>query len=299
LSAAPGDHFIGLDLVRDHAQLARPAIAALRASGVRIGFVVYDLLPLQHPEWFPDGIQEAFAEWLRLVAEGADRAVCISGCVASDVRIALAGQSNGNLPRIATFRLGDDPQALVPAGRRLPLRTPGATRWLMVGTLEPRKAHAQALAAFDRLWAEGAAVELAIAGRPGWCAPGLLERLDHHAERGHRLHWLDAADDSELLAAYADCDVLLAASLGEGYGLPLVEAARAGLPILARDLPVFHEVAGDGADYFQADDADALARAILDWMDSRARGEVADCARVPRHGWRESAAELASALVRD
>jgi len=301
LPIAPGaaDRFIGLDLVRDHAQAAHAAIGALRAAGTRVGIVVYDLLPLQHPEWFPEGIAQRFAEWLRLVAARADRLLCISRSVAAEVPAALAAAATSTAARVGHFPLGDNLQALAPPRLRLPARRPGVLRWLMVGTLEPRKGHAQALEAFERLWAQGAPVELAIAGRPGWRVPGLLARLAAHPERGARLHWLDAADDADLLAAYRDSDVLLAASHGEGYGLPLVEAARQGLPILARDLPVFREVAGEGADYFQADDAGSLAAALEDWRGRRSRNAVADPARVARHGWRESAAALADAMLRD
>ena len=299
VAPAPGDVFIGLDLVREHAGQARTAVAALRARQVRIGFVLYDLLPLQHPDWFPPGTQAAFERWWRMVAEHADRVLCISEQVAGDARGALAVLARPGMPRVSAFPLGDDLHSLVPAGRRLAPRTPGRTRWLMVGTLEPRKAHAQALAAFEVLWARGVPVELVIAGRPGWCGAELLARLHGHRERGRRLHWLDGANDAELLAAYEDCDALLAASFGEGYGLPVVEAARMGLPILARDLPVFREIAGEGADYFRADDADLLAEAILAWIERRARGSHADPSRVPLHRWRDSAAALARELLAD
>jgi glycosyltransferase involved in cell wall biosynthesis len=126
-----------------------------------------------------------------------------------------------------------------------------------------------------------------------------MSRLSSHPERGHRLHWLDAADDADVLAAYRDCDALLAASLGEGYGLPLVEAACQRLPVLARDLPVFREVAGEGADYFSGEDGAALAAALQAWSRRREEGGIADPARVHCHAWRASAAALAAELMRD
>ena len=299
IAPTAADRFIGLDLVRDHPHALATAIAPLREAGARVGFVLYDLLPLQHPEWFPEGTSACFGQWLEVVARGADRVLCISQTVAGEAAAALAAAAPTGAPRTAHFPLGDDLQVLAPARLRLPPRRPGATRWLMVGTIEPRKGHAQALEAFEQLWAQGAPVELAIAGRPGWRVASLLARLAAHPERGRRLHWLDAADDADLLAAYRDSDVLLAASLGEGYGLPVVEAAREGLPILARDLPVFREVAGDGADYFHADDGASLAAAVQAWMQRHARDDVADPARVARHGWRESAAALARELLAD
>ena len=297
VTARAGDRFVGLDLVRDHVPQARTALAALREQGVVIGVVLYDLLPMQHPEWFPEGIATRFADWVQAVAEPADCLLCISRSVAAQATTTLALPPMAR-PRIVDFPLGSDLEALTPAHLRLPARQDGWLRWLMVGTVEPRKGHAQALDAFERLWSDGHAVELVIVGRPGWRVEALLDRLAVHPQRGRRLHWCDAADDADLLAAYRDADVLLAASSGEGYGLPLVEAARQGLPILARDLPVFREVAGAGADYFQAGDGAELAQAMQAWMLRREQGAVADPGGVRQCDWRDSAAALAAELMR-
>ena len=293
-----GDVFVGLDLLRDHAAVAAPAVQALRDGGARVAFVLYDLLPLQHPEWFPEGMDARFADWLQLVARTADRVACISRTVAGEAAPALA-ERVPSPPRLLHFPLGCDLVALTPARRGLPPRHAGRVRWLMVGTVEPRKGHAQALDAFDRLWAEGADVELVVCGRAGWRVDALLSRLSAHPRRGQRLHWLEAADDAELLAAYRGSDVLLAASCGEGYGLPLVEAAAQGLPVLARDLPVFREVAGEGADYFDTEDGDELAAALRGWMHRRATGAVADPSRMHLRDWRGAAAALVAELMRD
>ena len=141
-------------------------------------------------------------------------------------------------------------------------------------------------------------MELAVVGRPGWKVDAVVGRLASHPELGARLHWLQAADDADLVAAYTDSDALIATSFGEGFGLPIVEAARHRLPVLARDLAVFREVAGEGADYFQALDGDALALVVQDWMDRRARGAVADPSRIERHDWRQCAAALAREMLR-
>jgi glycosyltransferase involved in cell wall biosynthesis len=145
---------------------------------------------------------------------------------------------------------------------------------LMVGTLEPRKRYLQALIAFTQLWREGSRLVLVIVGRPGWQdlpveqqrdIPELINALRAHPERGRRLIWLDGVSDEFLERVYSAARGLLAASQSEGFGLPLVEAARSGLPILARDIPVFREVAGEQASYFTAETADELARAVSDW----------------------------------
>jgi glycosyltransferase involved in cell wall biosynthesis len=299
LTANAGDRFLGLDLIRDRAAVARPALERLRAAGVRLSFIVYDLLPLQRPDWFPPGVAPRFREWLELVVELSDRLICISESVATQLRAQLAGEPQGPVPRISSFPLGSDLETFACANAGRESGQGHALRVLMVGTVEPRKGHEQALAAFEQLWRRGHALELVIAGHAGWAAPGLLDRLRKHPESDRRLHWLEGADDAAVLACYRQSDLLLAASQGEGYGLPLVEAASQGLPILARDLPVFREVAGQGADYFQGDDGDALAAAIEDWLVRKREGRLADPALVRRHDWRSAANLLQDELFRN
>lgn len=298
VSVAAGDRFLGLDLIRDHAPEAEAALAAMRAQGATIAFVVYDLLPLRHPEWFPQGMGERFRLWLRLVAECGDLALCISESVREDLRAALAHEAPSAAPNLASFALGSDLESWLRPSAGLPPPAPGTARFLMVGTVEPRKGHAQALDAFERLWAQGESCELLVAGHAGWSVPGLVDRLRRHAEAGRRLHWIEACDDADLLAAYRDCTALLAPSSGEGFGLPLVEAAAHGLPILVRDIPVFREVAGAGADYFSGESADELAAAIAEWLPRWRNGGLADPSAIRRHTWRESADEVKRLLAR-
>jgi glycosyltransferase involved in cell wall biosynthesis len=296
---APGDQFLGLDLVRDQAGLVRDALLAMKASGVSIAFVVFDVLPLQRPDWFPDGLRERFRLWLRVVAECADQALCISESVCADLREALAAESPASKISIASFPLGADLDPWLSPIAGLPGPKPGTARFLMVGTVEVRKGHAQALEAFEHLWRDGVDCELLIAGNPGWLVSELIDRLRSHPEAGRRLHWMQGVGDASLLAAYRDSTALLAPSWGEGFGLPLVEAAANGLPILARDIPVFREVAGRGADFFRGESGAELAAAIQDWLQRWRAGNIADPLEVSLSSWRESAGVLKTLLLRD
>ena len=123
--------------------------------------------------------------------------------------------------------------------------------FLMVGTIEPRKGHLQTLDAFEQLWREGEQVNLVIVGNEGWkplpnaerrTIPKIVARLASHPELGKRLFWLKGIDDALLQQVYQASACLMASSEGEGFGLPLIEAAHYGLPVIARDIPVFREV---------------------------------------------------------
>lgn len=294
--AKPGDHFIGLDFCRGHASLLRQALEALRLEGTSISLIVHDVLPLTRPDWFPSGVPESFERWLRVLADVADRALCDSQQTAHELGEVLASKGmRAPALRLDVISLGADfPPS--PSVSVLPPRMDEVIRVLTVGTLEPRKGHAQALAAFESLWSAGQAFEWVIAGKPGWNVEPLVARIRSHPEFGNRLRWVVGPDDRELSALYRECDVLLAPSLGEGYGLPVVEAGWQGLPLILRDLPVFREVAGDRATYFSGMDAESLARTLSDWrqagrMDRRVVGNWTT--------WTQSASRLKELLKPD
>jgi glycosyltransferase involved in cell wall biosynthesis len=149
------------------------------------------------------------------------------------------------------------------------------------------------LDAMERLWADGEHHELVIVGRQGWKTDQLSQRLHGHPQHGRRLHWLEGADDYLLASLYRDCDVLVMASSGEGFGLPIVEAGRAGCGLLLRDIPVFREIAGNAAEYFEGTDADAVAQALRRW--SRPRNDARGTHQWIH--WRQSADAVLGACV--
>ena len=287
---ARGDSFIGLDFCRDHAPLLENALGALKQCGVSIALMVHDVLPISHPAWFPDGVSDAFEAWLRVAAKLADRFICISRCTAQSISDAMV-ERGMNVSRIdmQIMPLGSDFPSLPAARSLLPARRHGIKRVLTVGTIEPRKGHAQALAAFEGIWQQEAPFEWIVAGRAGWKVDDLLRRIVSHPELGRRLHWIDSPDDRGLVSLYHDCDMLLAPSLGEGYGLPVAEAGRHGLALILRDLPVFREVAGDSATYFSGLGRDVLVQTLLTW---HTNATVSNNATHHWITWAEGAAKL-------
>jgi glycosyltransferase involved in cell wall biosynthesis len=95
---------------------------------------------------------------------------------------------------------------------------------------------------------------------------------------------------------YKSSACLVSASEGEGFGLPLIEAAKQGIPILARDLPVFREVAGDHAFYFRGLSAKDLALAIEAWCKLDQSNQVPDSKRIPILTWAQSAKQLVNQI---
>jgi glycosyltransferase involved in cell wall biosynthesis len=89
---------------------------------------------------------------------------------------------------------------------------------------------------------------------------------------------------------------LIAASQGEGFGLPLVEAARHKLPILARDIPAFREVAGGHASYFTGKEPGDLANALKNWLALRAENRHPKSDNMPWLTWAQSVEDLKGVL---
>jgi glycosyltransferase involved in cell wall biosynthesis len=299
-----GDVFLGLDLVADCVPPAEGWFAAQRRRGVKIYFVVYDLLPVLQPDWFPGFIAAVFPPWLTTLSTVADGVICISRAVADDLRVWLDTSAYKRLRelKIGYFHLGADiegsqPSTGVPDDSDVTLDALRARpTLLMVGTVEPRKGHVQAFAAFEQLWAANVDVNLVIVGKAGWGVDRLIKRLSEHAEQNERFFWLQGISDEYLEKIYAVSSGLLAASLGEGFGLPLIEAAQKGLPIIARDIPVFREVAGDHAFYFKGDTPVILANAIQTWLDLYAANEAPSSSGLAWMTWEQSAEQLKQVL---
>lgn len=135
----------------------------------------------------------------------------------------------------------------------------GPTPYLMVGAIEPRKNHLTVLDAFERLWGRGSNVRLIVVGRRGWNCDAIERRFLAHPRLGRDLHWFPELSDTELEHCYRHAKAIVFASLGEGFGLPIVEGLQHGLPVIASDLPVHREVAGNFAAYFDPAKPEALA----------------------------------------
>lgn len=300
----PGDIFLGLDLQQHVVQAQADYLKQIHRLGVGIHFVIYDLLPILHPYAFPPEAGEGHSKWLKLVTQF-DSAICISKSVADE----LAGwlkSTGGELlrqPRINWFHLGADIQNSDPslgmeteAESRLALLKARPT-FLMVGTLEPRKGHAQTVEAFEQLWQSGLDVNLAMVGKRGWMVEALIARIQAHPELNTRLFWFDGISDEYLEEIYAASTCLIAASYGEGFGLPLIEAAQHKLPIMARDIPVFREVAREHASYFEARLPEELAHSVKSWLKlfEARQHPVAD--EMPWLTWSESAEQIRRAIL--
>ncbi|NML13014.1 glycosyltransferase family 4 protein [Sphingobium sp. AR-3-1] len=275
--ASRGDIFLGLDLSSRLLPRHGRQVRAWRRKGIRICIVVYDILPAQHPEWFNNQQTDYFGRWLHFIGRHADQLLCISKSVAQDLSDWLQQQGYSDPQRtidICAFPLGGDLRQSRPSHGITDAETQaldnlaGRKVVLMVGTLEPRKGHAIALNAFDRLLRDGLAESpaLVIVGRKGWKSEDVQERIRLHPHLNTDIFWFSDASDELLYHLYQRCAGVFFPSFAEGFGLPVVEALSHARPVLTRNIPVFNEISSSLITYFDRDDGVALAQSVTDWL---------------------------------
>ncbi len=243
---------------------ALTAARRARAQDVRVVTMIQDIIPLTHPEFMSVTLRRAFSSNFRK-ALSLSHMILVSAKANKDI-VSHYCRSFGLKARIAHVYLGSDlPCSAESAGGKLELGSSGADgrTYVILGTIEPRKGHHIVVRAFEQLWAEGHQETLVIVGKIGWNVDELVAHLRSHPELGRKLHLVHDASDGEVGSILEKADAAIIASTVEGFGLPLVEALGRGLPVIASNLPVFQEIAGEAALYFQEGDADGLARAIL------------------------------------
>jgi len=301
------DIYLALDLNTGSAKSVHDMHMDLQCRGVKLYFIVFDILLIQHPEWWPAWTNVIFEAWLQSISKVATGLICISEAVAEEVRVWIKENPPQRLsgPLVTSFHLGADvenslPSTGLPENAHMLLEMlNGKTCFLMVGTIEPRKAHAQTIGAFELLWAQGLDIYLVIVGKQGWLVEHVIDRLRGHPELNKRLFWLEQISDEFLEKIYAASTCLIAASEGEGFGLPLIEAAQHNKPIIARDIPVLREVAGEHAFYFKGRTPKELADTIILWMELSRNDAHPKSEGMHFLTWHESALQLKARLGLD
>lgn len=284
----------------------------LLKNNVNITFMIHDILPVTKTHFFPPGSNENFSAWLNIITEYSDKIICVTEAVVDELKKYIAANNLDN-PRLVMgySHHGADISSTIPSGGinahdldRVNLIKQNQS-FLMVGTLEPRKGHLQAIAAFDKLWAAGNESHLVIVGKEGWkglpdearrTIPEIVNAIKNHPLLNEKLFWFDNASDELLSELYQNADCLLYPSEDEGFGLPLIEASQHNKPLISRDIPVLREVAGEGAFYFKSNRPEALARAIEEWIELFKNNAHPDSAKIRWLSWGQSAENLVKKL---
>jgi len=240
------------------------------ASKQVIVSTIYDLIPFDHPEWFPS------AETVNRFSEAIYKQCFYSSVIVvntNHVRRRLMKQlDTWNMSRagkkIVVIPLGGMQRGITGA---TVLANSGSSskNYLVVGTIEPRKGISEILQNFIDVNPIESSISLTLVGRLGWSADNDLKLIKKcKREFPKNFSWLDRASDEELELSYLNADICLFGSYDEGFGLPLVEALDRGKICVARDIEPFKEISNQSVVTFGANgDFKNLSEAFLNFRE--------------------------------
>ncbi len=288
---------------------APAALARLRAAGLRIGVLVYDLIPLTHPEHTSEGTVSGFRQGLQEAAGLWDFALTISEFTAGELRREWEKMEAPVIPiramplahRINPPEQGDQASTFPKALNDLR----GKDYILCVGTIESRKNHASLFQAWQIMLREGVdPPPLVIVGRPGWRVADLMDQLEATRFLDGRIRLVHGVSDPELDGLYRGCLFSVFPSFTEGWGLPVGESLALGKVCLAAMEGATGEAAGGFAEPIDAFSARDIASRISHFLTDRAALAAAEArlrADFAPRGWpdvtRHFLAQLADCMA--
>ena len=151
---------------------------------------------------------------------------------------------------------------------------------LSVGAIQRRKNIQRLVAAFEHL---AAGWQLVLAGSLGFGADEILQQIESSPRRGS-IRVLGYLSDGELAGWYARARLFAFPSLDEGFGMPVLEAMAAGVPVVASNRSALPEVCGDAAMLVDPEDSEALSEAL-----QRVIGDESLAAEMTQRGRRRAA----------
>ncbi len=251
-------------------------VARCTRGGARLVSILYDLIPATHPEYCRPGERDRHLARTRAAVAASSGLVAISRDTLDAVN---------NYAREAVLRM--PPAIVAPLASSLPRATPGPRPvaepyFVVVGTIEPRKNHLLLL----HLWRElagalgEAAPRLVIIGQRGWECENAVDLLERCPALRGTIVELGACGDAELVTYLSHAQALLFPTFAEGYGLPVAEALSLGTPVIASDLRVLREVAGEIPEYADPLDGARWRELVLDYASAGSARRAAQLERL-------------------
>lgn len=252
----------------NHTGINKPAYRRiLHNLQLRPVYMLHDLIPLSHPEYCRPGENQHHQSRLKNMVETGRGIITNSNDTLSLLKKYASGQlePGQTLPPSIAAPLGTTRLLVSDVASAMPsVKKP---YFVMLSTIEPRKNHWLILQVWTKLVEKlgDNTPTLVLVGRRGWECENIADLLDRaHTLRQHVIE-LEACQDEELANYLHFAQALLFPSFVEGYGLPVAEALQAGIPVIASDLPVFREFAGDVPEYLSPIDGISWLNAIVDY----------------------------------
>lgn len=205
--------------------------------------ILYDFLPVTHPEFFTNSTPAGFIQYLKLLRH-AEQVSCISNTVQKQLESLLPA-----IPRpkphvkVTTHLLAGDFGSLPAATVDEDATPTSLPSVLCVGTIEPRKNQTRVLRAMVAAQDAGQQFRGIFVGNAGWLNGQFRTELQQARSRGIELELHENISDKLLAEFYQNASLTVYCSVAEGFGLPIVESVMAGVPCLASRLGSMREIA--------------------------------------------------------
>ena len=223
-------------------------LPVLKKQGARIVAHIYDIISITHPQYCLQRGVYNFMDFIGAHLQYADEMI-VNAQATEEELTKLADRVEIKLPRCHVVPLGADfgRQETIADGQvseSLAAIVKQKPYILMVGTIEPRKNHKLLLEAYDKGLKEFA------------------EKLRNHPDYNNGVYHLEGLDDKAISYLYQNAKFVAFCSYTEGFGLPIIESIMRGTPVIAADIPVSREVAGDYCVWFEQDNAEELCEIV-------------------------------------
>lgn len=250
-------------------------LPVLKRQGVKIVAQIYDVISITHPQYCLQRGVYYFMDFLGAHLQYAD--LILTNAKATVLELEkISNKLECKLPVCRVLPLGSDfghlkeiNRELVPEEVSLVAQAPYI---LMVGTIEPRKNHKLLLDAYE-LGLKKMGYQIVFAGSMGWNMEDFSGRIIKHPDYRKGIYHFEGLDDNAIAFLYHHAKFLVFCSYIEGYGLPLIEGIMRGTPVIAAEIPVSREVAGDYCEWFEQDNAKDLIKVVRRFTEEPAEYE--------------------------
>jgi len=244
-------------------------IAMSKGQLQRCRFIIYDLLPLTHPEYFPAYMPAAMSGYFHAVKQASS-----CGFISDHTRDTYFGRLKRTAHNGVVLPLGSD--ALGSRAVRPNLNRP--LNFSVLGTIEPRKNPVLIMEAFEPLLRQIDGLSLSFIGKMGWVDPEFAERVRALAsDKNSGVRFCSAPDDGTIRSYIEESRATIYLSTAEGYGLPPVESLWVGTPVIASSsIPSLKAIGSAGVHYVEPLNAISLRRAVLAFIDTAYANQKAE-----------------------
>jgi len=263
-SVATGANFFGIDDLVSRVDLIHATDHYVpRCKPAPMIATLMDAIPLSHPQWLRSEFRDIKNFLWKRAANWADEVITISDYS----KIELSKWAGISLDKITVIPLAVDERwfRIVSSDAFVRVRQLyqlPETFFISVGTLQPRKNVESTILAHRALSpAERIRTPLIIIGRAGWKCEKVMQLIEEDSASG-AVRWLKHVPDTDLLPVLKLASALVFPSLGEGFGLPVLEAFAASVPVITSNTTSLPEVTGDAAISLNPLDIDAISKSM-------------------------------------